>query len=222
MNRDAPLNPPMDEEMEEEELDIDMEPPTEEEIKKAVQALKNGKAPGIDQITAELLKADTESTCVELECLFVLIWQELKMPDQWKHGLICWVPKRGNLQQCGNWRGVTLLPIASKVLGKILISRIQCGVDRRLRKEQARLRPGRGAVEQIFILRNIKQVSIEEVNEWNATMYFHFVDFEKAFNSVHRDSLWRIMRAYGIPDKLTGLLKTLYDGFKCAVIEERK
>ena len=177
---------------------------------------------GIDQITAELLKADTESTCVELECLFVLIWQEEKMPEQWKHGLICWVPKKGNLQQCGNWRGVTLLPIASKVLGKILISRIQCGVDHRLRKEQAGLRPGRGAVEQIFILRNIKQVSIEEVNEWNATMYFHFVEFEKAFNSVRRDSLWRIMRAYGIPDKLTGLLKTLYDGLKCAVIEERK
>ena len=54
LNREAPSNPPTDEEMEEEELDIDMEPPTEEEIRKAVQALKNGKAPGIDQITAEL------------------------------------------------------------------------------------------------------------------------------------------------------------------------
>ena len=51
-------------------------------------------------------------------------------------------------------------------------------------------------------------------------MYFYFVNFEKAFNSVHRDSLWRIMKAYGIPDKLIGLAKVLYDGFTCAVIHK--
>ena len=108
---------------------------------RAVQTLKNGKAPGIDQITAELLNADTESTCVELRRLFDLIWHEATVPEQWKQGLICKIPKKGNLRQCGNWRGVTLLPIASKVLGKILISRIQGSVDHRLRKEQAGFRP---------------------------------------------------------------------------------
>ena len=82
LNREAPPNPPTDEEMEEEELDINTEPPTEEEIRKVVQALKNGKAPGSDQITAELLKADTESTYVELKRLFDLIWQEEKVPEQ--------------------------------------------------------------------------------------------------------------------------------------------
>ena len=98
-----------------------------------------------------------------------------------------------------------MLPIASKVMGRILISRIQDGVDHRLRKEQVGFRSGRGTVEEIFILRNI----LEEVDEWNTTMYFHFANFEKAFNSVHRDSLWRIMKAYGIPDKLIGFMKAL-------------
>ena len=51
-------------------------------------------------------------------------------------------------------------------------------------------------------------------------MYFHVADFEKAFDLVHRDSLWRIMKAYGIPDNLIGLVKALYDGFTCAVIDE--
>ena len=37
---------------------------------------------------------------------------------------------------------------------------------------------------------------------------------------MHRDSLWKIKRAYGIPDKLIGLVKALYDGFICAVIDE--
>ena len=111
---------------------------------------------------------------------------------------------------------MTLLPIASKVLGNILISRMQGGVDHRLRKEKAELGPGRATVEQIFILRNI----LEQFNEWNATMYLHFVDIEKAFNSVHRESLWRIMRGYGIPDKLIRLAKALYDRFTCALIDE--
>ena len=140
------------------------------------------------------------------------------MPEQWKQGLICKIPKKGSLQQFGNWRGVMLLPIDSTVLGKILISRIQGVLDHRLRKEQARFRPGRGTVEQIFILCNI----LEQVNEWNATMYFHFDDIKKAFDLVpmHRDSLWRVTRVYGIPDKLIGLVKVLYNVVTCAVIDE--
>ena len=161
LNGGKPPNPPTDEEMEEVELGIDAGLPTEEEIERAVQTLKNEKASEIGQITTELLKADTESTCVELKRLFDLIWQNEKVPVQYKQGLICKIPKKGNAQQCGNWRGVTLLPTASKVLGKILISRIQGDADDRLRKEQAGFRPGRGPAEQIFIRRNI----LEQVDE---------------------------------------------------------
>ena len=93
------------------------------------------------------------------------------------------VDQKGNLQECSNWRGVTLLPLASTVLGRILISRIQTGVDNTLRKEQAGFQICQGSVDQVFILRNI----LEQVNEWNATMNIHF---EKAFDN---DSLWTIM-----------------------------
>lgn len=67
----------------------------------------------------------------------------------WTKGLICKFLKKGNLQECGNWRGVTLLPLASKVLSRIIINRIQAGVDRTLRKEQAGFRRGWGTVDQI-------------------------------------------------------------------------
>ena len=50
----------------------------------------------------------------------------------------------------------------------------------------------------LFILRN----TIEQVVEWQATLYITFVDFEKAFDSVHRESLWKIMESYGIPRKI--------------------
>ena len=41
-------------------------------------------------------------------------------------------------------------------------------------------------------------------------MYAHFVDFETAFDSVHRESLWNIMRSYGIPDKMMRVIVDIY------------
>ena len=58
------------------------------------------------------------------------------------------------------------------------------------------------------------------MNEWQATLYAHFVDFEKAFDSVHREGLWKIMKAYGIPDKLIRMVKIMYEDFECSVLDE--
>ena len=77
-----------------------------------------------------------------------------------------------------------------KVLGRIIVDRIRKGIDCKLRKEQAGYRTRRGTTEQVFILRNI----IEQVNAWQATLFMNFVDFEKAFDSVHHESLWMIMK----------------------------
>ena len=101
----------------------------------------------------------------------------------------------------------------SKILGRIIIDRVRNGVDQRLRKEQAGYRRGRGTTDQVFVLRNI----VEQVNDWQAKLYLGFIDFEKAFDSIHRDSLWIIMRKYGIPEKVVRMVKLFYDGFQCAV-----
>ena len=111
---------------------------------------------------------------------------------------------------------MTLLPAVSKILGRIVIDGIRRGIAQRLRKKQAGFRSGRGTTEQIFILRNI----LEQVNEWQASLYINFVDFEKALNSVHRNGLWMIMKQYGIQQKIINIVKALYDGFECAVVEE--
>ena len=84
-----------------------------------------------------------------------------------------------------------------------------------VRQEQAGFRPGRGTTEQIFLFRNI----IEQSIEWQSSLYVNFIDFEKAFDSVHRDSLWLIMRSYGIPSKIINMVKALYDDFQCAVVD---
>jgi len=81
------------------------------------------------------------------------------------------------------------MSVAAKVMGKVLIRRTSGGVDTKLRKEHAGFRKGRSTIEQIFVLRNI----VEQAVEWNSSLYVCFVDYEKAFDSVHRKTLWKIM-----------------------------
>ena len=87
------------------------------------------------------------------------------------------------------------MSVPCKVFCKVIMMRVVDAVDSTLRKEQAGFPRGRGTTEHIFTLRNI----LEQCNEWQRKIYVNFLDLEKAFDSVHRDSLWRILRHYGVP-----------------------
>ncbi|KAJ8356898.1 hypothetical protein SKAU_G00196920 [Synaphobranchus kaupii] len=194
-------------------LNINTSPPTETEVRSAIQITKDGKAAGSDSIHAEMLKADLNTSVKVLTDLFRNIWDKNVIPVDWE-GLIAKIPKKGNLQNCNNWRGITLLSIPSKVFCRILLGRIDTAIDTKLRQEQAGFRKGRGCTDQIFTLRNI----IEQCLEWNYPLYINFIDFQKAFDSLHRDTLWKIVQSYGVTPKLIALIKMFYHRFECSVI----
>ena len=207
--------PTIDAEIQDPDIDLDVNTasPEKEEIVAAILSLKNGKTPGQDNLNVELFKADPEFAAQALQPLFAAIWEVKQQPDDWTEGVIVKIPKKGALSNCNNWRGITLLSVPSKILAKLIIMRISEAVDQRLRKEQAGFRKGRGCMDQIFTLRNI----IEQCTEWQRQLYINYVDFEKAFDSIHRESLWRILRVYGIPQQIVLVIKSFYNNFKCRV-----
>lgn len=77
--------------------------------------------------------------------LFQKIWDEDTIPKDWSKGLIFKLQKKGDLSNCNNWRGITLLSIPSKVFCRILLKRVDRAIDHKLREEEAGLRSGRGA-----------------------------------------------------------------------------
>ena len=89
--------------------------------------MKSRKAPGIDSIMADLLRVDTDTTVQVLCELFIKIWEEESVPDDWLRGLIIKLPKKGDLTSCKNWRDITRMFIVAKVLGRVLIKRIVAG-----------------------------------------------------------------------------------------------
>ena len=91
---------------------------------------------------------------------------------------------------------------------KILQARLQQCVSREFPDVQAGFRKGRGTRDQIA---NICWI-IEKAREFQKNIYFFFIDYAKAFDSVDHNKLWEILKEMGIPDHLTCLLKNMYAG----------
>uniref|UniRef100_A0A914X4B9 Reverse transcriptase domain-containing protein n=1 Tax=Plectus sambesii TaxID=2011161 RepID=A0A914X4B9_9BILA len=53
--------------------------------------------------------------------------------------------------------------------------------------------------------------------EYQQRLSINFIDFVKAFDSVHRESLWSILRVYGVPNKFVDLFRDLYQGSICCI-----
>ena len=104
----------VDEIMVTEQLDIDVKAPSIEEIIRRLKRVRNGKAPGIDNIQAEVLKVHMGTASV-LHHVFNKIWNKEVIPVDWQRIVIVKLPKKGNLEVCDNWRGVTLLSVPGKV-----------------------------------------------------------------------------------------------------------
>ena len=213
LNRLDPQHP-ADIQPAERDLEIETSPLKKAEIKAPIATLGNIKAPRTDSLCAEVFKTDPETAAKILHPLFVEIWEKEELPDDWTHGRIIKLPKKWNFADCSNWRGITVLSIPRKMFSTIIMTRMKTPVDKLLRPEQAGFRKGRGRTDHKFTLQN----SLEQCNEWQRKIYVNFVDFEKAFDSVHRESLWKILRHYGIPEKLVKLIFQIFHrNFPCSV-----
>ena len=101
----------------------------------------------------------------------------------------------------------------SKVMLKILQTRIQQYVNHELPDVQAGFRKGRGTTDQIA---NICWI-MEKAREFQKNIYFCFTDYAKAFDYVDHNQLWKILKEMGIPEHLICLLRNLYAGQEATV-----
>ena len=96
-----------------------------EEVEAAVKSLKPGKKAGVDNIPAELIQAGGETMIDVLLNICNKIWQTGEWTTSWTQSLVITLPKKGNLQQCQNYRTISLISHASKVMLKILQTRLK-------------------------------------------------------------------------------------------------
>lgn len=193
---------------------FNIRPPSRREIVNAIKRLKNNKAPGADNISPEMLKVDLDSISSQLESIIREVWENESVPTHWKDGRIIKLPKKGNLTLCTNWRGITLLNTVNKVMSIILHDRLSSVLEPTLRREQAGFRPGRSCTDHINTLRIIVEQSIE----WQSPIFLLFIDFERAFDSLDREMMWKVLASYGIPDKLLNIIQSMYRDANCRIV----
>ena len=80
--------------------EIDTSGPSRAKVRKPIGHPKNGKAPGIDNIQAELLKAGIDYATTKVKEVMDIVWREEKTPRKWRKGLIVKLPKKGNMKEC--------------------------------------------------------------------------------------------------------------------------
>ena len=128
-------------------------------------------------------------------------------------GCILPFPKKGDLGLAKNYRRITLTSIAAKIYHTLLRNRIEPKIDNILRKNQNGFRRNRSTTSQILTIRRI----LEGVRAKNIQATLIFVDFTKAFDSIHRGKMEQILLAYGIPKETVAAITILYRNTKVKV-----
>ena len=128
-------------------------------------------------------------------------------------GCILPFPKKGDLGLAKNYRGITLTSITAKIYNALLRNRVEPKIDNILRKNQNGFRRNRSTTSQILTIRRI----LEGVRAKNLQATLIFVDFTKAFDSIHRGKMEQILLAYGIPKETVVAITILYRNTKVKV-----
>ena len=142
--------------------------------------MKKGKSAGVDNIPAELVQAGGDEVIIAVTTICNKIWQTRKWPTPWTQSLVITLKKKGNLQQCQNYRTISLINHPSKVMLKIILNRLKPKTEKIIAEEQARYRAGRSTTKQIFNLR----ILCEKYLQHQQDLYPVFIDFKKAFDGV--------------------------------------
>ena len=113
LNKEAPIEVKYIPERDEYLL-ANMDPPTANEVKSAIDNMKSGKASEADDVSADMLKVGGDVITETLKDIIKEIWEEKEIPVDWKTGIIVKLPKKGNLSLCKKWRVIALMSITSK------------------------------------------------------------------------------------------------------------
>ena len=187
-----------------------------DEVISAINCLNRGKSPGIDDLLPEMFIECKELLSPLLCRLFNNMYSKCIYPISWTTGVIVPVPKKGDLSDVNNYRGITLTSIFSKVFSILLDNRLRKWADNNdvIHDCQFGFRKQRSTVDCIFILTCI----IEKVaKREKRKLYCSFVDFKKAFDLVYQNGIWQKLLNYGASTKIVKMLRAIYQRIQSCV-----
>ena len=153
-------------------------------------------AAGSDEVPGELLEYGGETIAKLMQIICNNIWQNEKIPDEWKKSIIITIPKSEDSTECNNHRTISLINHASNVILEIIKNRMKKFIESNLSEYQAGFRIGRGTIDHII---TIRQLAEHRLAKNNKDIYYIFIDFKKTFDRVCHKGLFIVLKKYGVP-----------------------
>ena len=153
----------------------------------------NHRARGPDRVPIEVLRCT--AVMDGLVPFYNRILQEGAFPEEWFKIYIIPLLKKGDRTNPSNYRGIALQSHCVKLFFRILMLRMRSVMDPHLLPAQAGYRPGRSTAQHIAALMGL----IDVTRTHDMPLHAVFVDFTKAFDSVDRSSVERILQWWGVP-----------------------
>ena len=190
-------------------------PPSIEELGRAIDHLRNGKAPGNDGIPAEVLKHGQPALLKPLHELICDCWERGHIPQDMRDAKIVTLYKnKGDRSDCNNYRGISLLSIVGKAFARVILARLQILAQNVYPESQCGFRAGRSTMDMIFSLRQLQ----EKCREQQKALFVAFIDLTKAFDLVSREGLLRILEKIGCPPRLLSIIESFHTNMHSTVL----
>jgi exonuclease III len=195
----------------------DVSPITHSEVANACAHLSTGKAGGHDSLTNEHIKYGGSSLHSALAYLLTAMVSHGHVPEKAKRGTIITLYKGGGKRKDSpnSYRAITLTPVITKLLERILLNRFQGLVGSQLPHSlQNGFLPSMNASMTSFVVSECAR----HKNEHGSKLYAAFLDAEKAFDSVWIDGLLWKLNNIGISGRYWNVVKSLYEGMHSCVV----
>ena len=105
------------------------------------------------------------------------------------------------------------MDVVGKIMARIMKERLEVIAGKVLPESQCCFRKEHGCVDMIFVARQL----VEKAREHNQSLCMLFVDLRKAYDSVPRQALWKVLEKCGVPPKLLSLVKSCHEGMRAEV-----
>ena len=199
---------------EEQKKDLDKEI-TLEEVQHTIKKMAKGKSPGTSGFAIDL---------------YIVFWQKIKehfmemlnfvLKSKHLHesaltGIISLLPKKDrDLKKVQSWRPIVLLNSDFKIISKVIAERIKPLLPNLIHKDQSGFVAGRNIADN---LRKILDI-FEYADKENMKGLFIAVDFLKAFDRVHYQSVYRTLEWMNFGPKIIEWIEILFTDFKLCTV----
>ena len=177
-----------------------------EEVTAAVRQMKDGKAPGLDEIPAELLKLLDAEQIKIITKIFSEIYKAGKIPVEWLKSEFVPLPKKPGAKVCEDYRTISLMSHLLKLFLKVIHKRIYRKCEEQIAPNQFGFVNAVGTREALFGV----QILFQKCRDVSCDVFACLIDYKKAFDRVRHEQMMEVLKRTGNDGKDLKIIANLY------------